>query len=311
MRLSRYIPPLWDQRQADALADALRLSKGMTYKNAVAGLPLGGGKCVIIADPANSHKPELLRAFARHVQSLAGRYWTAIDVGVGPDDADILAEECDYVFARASQYEAGFNPSEFIALGGFMGIQAVSEIVLKSDTLRGVRIAVQGLGATGYALCKHLYTAGAEITVADVRDDAVARVVQDFDATAVDPNDIHSVDVDVFAPSAFGAGLNDERIPRIQAKAICGLANNQLAEDRHGAALRDAGIAYVPDYVVNAGGMLGASQVIYSELSRAAAIKRIESLKPTIQSILQTAFRENRPTSDVANDMALQRIDSA
>ena len=126
----------------------------MTYKNAVAGLPLGGGKCVIIADPANSHKPELLRAFARHVQSLAGRYWTAIDVGVGPDDADILAEECDYVFARASQYEAGFSPSEFTAFGGFMGIQA---------------------------------------------------------------------------------------------KAICGLANNQLAEDRHGAALRDAGIAYVPD----------------------------------------------------------------
>ena len=200
------------------MADALRLSKGITYKNAVAGLPLGGGKCVIIADPANSHKPELLRAFARHVQSLAGRYWTAIDVGVGPDDADILAEECDYVFARASQYEAGFNPSEFTALGGFMGIQA---------------------------------------------------------------------------------------------KAICGLANNQLAEDRHGAALRDAGIAYVPDYVVNAGGMIGASQVIYSEPSRAAAIKRIESLKPTIQSILQTAFRENRPTSDVANDMALQRIDSA
>ena len=139
----------------------------------------------------------------------------------------------------------------------------------------------------------------------------MARVVQDFDATAVDPNDIHSVDVDVFAPSAFGAGLNDETIPRIQAKAICGLANNQLAEDRHGAALRDAGIAYVPDYVVNAGGMMGASQVIYSEPSRAAAIKRIESLKPTIQSILQTAFRENRPTSDVVNDMALQRIDSA
>ena len=257
----------------DALADALRLSKGMTYKNAVAGLPLGGGKCVIIADPANSHKPELLRAFARHVQSLAGRYWTAIDVGLGPDDADILAEECDYVFARASQNEAGFNPSEFTALGGIMGIQAVSEIVLKRDTLRGVRIAVQGLGATGYAFCKHLYTAGAEITVADVRDDAVVRVVQDFDATAVDPNDIHSVDVDVFAPCALGAGLKDETIPRIQAKAICGLANNQLAEDRHGAALRDAGIVYVPDYVVNAGGMMGASQVIYSEPSRAAAIR--------------------------------------
>ena len=192
-----------------------------------------------------------------------------------------------------------------------MGIQAVSEIVLKRDTLRGVRIAVQGLGATGYALCKHLYTAGEEITVADVRDDAVARVLQDFDATAVDPNDIHSVDVDVFAPCALGAGLNDETIPRIQAKAICGLAYNQLAEDRHGAALRDAGIAYVPDYVVNAGGMMGASQVIYSEPSRDEALKKIESLKSTIQDILQIAMRDNRPTSDVANDMALQSIEGA
>ena len=299
------------ETEADALADALRLSKGMTYKNAVAGLPLGGGKCVIIADPAKPKKTELLRAFARHVQSLAGRYWTAIDVGVGPDDADILAEDCDYVFARASQYEAGFNPSEFTALGGFMGIQAVSETVLKRDTLRGLRVAVQGLGATGYALCQHLHAAGANVTVADVRDDAVGRAVQHFGATAVDPSQIHLADVDIFAPCALGAGLNDETIPHIQAKAICGLANNQLAEDRHGAALRDAGIAYVPDYVVNAGGMMGASRVIYSEPSRDEALKKIESLKSTIQDILKIAIRDNRPTSDVANDMALQRIEGA
>jgi len=152
---------------------------------------------------------------------------------------------------------------------------------------------------------------GAKVTVADVRDDAVGRVVQHFGATAVDPSQIHLADVDIFAPCALGAGLNDETIPQIKAKAICGLANNQLAEDRHGAALRDAGIAYVPDYVVNAGGMMGASQVIYSEPSREDALKKIESLKSTIQDILKIAMRENRPTSDVANDMALQRIKGA
>ena len=294
--------------EAEALTDVLRLSKGMTYKNSVAGLPLGGGKCVIIADPNDPRKPELLRAFADYVQLLAGRYWTAIDIGVGPADADVLAERCDYIFARASQYEPGFNPSAFTALGGFIGIKAVAEVSLGRADLKGLRVAVQGLGATGYALTEYLYKAGAELIVTDVRADAVERVVTEFGAMAVEPDRIHAADVDVFAPCALGAGLNDQTIPEITAKAICGLANNQLAEDRHGEMLRQAGIAYVPDYVVNAGGMMGASTVIFTEPSREASIKQIEGLQDTIKKILTRAEAESRPSSEIADAIALERI---
>lgn len=294
--------------EEDALTDVLRLSKGMTYKNAIAGLPLGGGKCVIIANPTDPRKPEMLRAFAEHVQTLNGRYWTAIDVGVGPEDADILAERCDYIFARASQYEEGFNPSAFTALGGFVGIRAASEAILGRTDVVGLRVAVQGLGATGYALCKHLHDAGAKLTVTDVRDDTVKQVVSEFGATAVEPDRIHADDVDVFAPCAMGAGLNDQSIPEIKARIICGLANNQLAEDRHGEMLAKAGIAYVPDYVVNAGGMMGASTVIFSEPSREASVRRIEGLHDTITTILERAQSEGRPSSEIADQMALERI---
>ena len=163
------------ETEQEALTDVLRLSKGMTYKNAVAGLPLGGGKCVIIADPNSSNKQNLLRAFAKHVQSLNGRYWTAIDVGVGPEDADIMAENCDYIFARASQYEAGFNPSSFTAYGGFIGIRASIEASTGKTDLSGIHVTVQGLGATGYALSKHLHEAGAKLTVSDVEETAVGK----------------------------------------------------------------------------------------------------------------------------------------
>ena len=294
--------------EEEALKDVLRLSKGMTYKSSVAGLPLGGGKCVIIADPNDPKKAELLRAFSSHVQSLAGRYWTAIDIGVGPEDADVLAERCDYIFARASQYEPGFNPSAFTALGGFMGIKAVADVVFERSDLAGLRIAVQGLGATGYALSEHLHKAGAELVVADVRTDAVDRVVTEFGATTADPDQIHAADVDVFAPCALGAGLNDHTIPEIKAKAVCGLANNQLAEDRHGEALRQAGIAYVPDYVVNAGGMMGASTVIFAKPSRETSIKQIEGLEDTIKEILIRSEREGKPSSEIADAIAVARI---
>ena len=297
--------------EQEALTDVLRLSRGMTYKNAGAGLPLGGGKCVIIADPDDPNKPTLLRAFAHHVQALQGRYWTAIDIGVGPEDADILAENCDFIFARASQYEVGFNPSNFTALGGFVGIKAACEVAFGTGDLTGVRVAVQGLGATGYALCQHLHGAGAMLTVADIREDVVAKVVAECGATAIAPERIHAAEVDVFAPCALGAGLNDDTIPEITAKVICGLANNQLAEDRHGAALAAAGIAYVPDYIVNAGGMMGASTVIFAEPSRAASIQQIEGLHDRIATILTTAQAAGRPTAEIADQMARNTIQNA
>ena len=295
----------------DALTDVLRLSKGMTYKNAAAGLPLGGGKCVIIADPNDPMKPELLRAFAKHVQSLQGRYWTAIDIGVGPKDADIMAQTCDYIFARASQYEEGFNPSSFTAYGGFIGIKASIKSVLGQDDLKGVRVAIQGLGATGYALSKHLHKAGALLTVTDIRQEAVDMAVDAFGATAIDPNQIHTADVDVFAPCALGAGLNDETISEIKAKIICGLANNQLAESRHGKVLTERGITYIPDYVVNAGGMMGASTAIFSEPSREKSLKQIEALGKTITMIIDRAKAEGKPTAEIADRIAEERINAA
>lgn len=296
---------------ADALTDVLRLSKGMSYKNAVAGLPLGGGKCVIIADPSTPTKPDLLRAFSEHVQSLAGRYWTAIDIGVGPQDADILAENCDYIFARASQYEEGFNPSSFTALGGFTGLRAVASQVWGRTDLKGLRVAIQGLGATGADMARHLHSVGAELFVSDIREDAVREIVQKYGATPVAPDAIHAQDVDVFAPCAMGAIINDSSLPEIKAKAICGLANNQLAEPRHGAALQKAGIAYVPDYVVNAGGMMGASTVIFDTPSREASLMRIHGLYDTIVQILDAAKSEQRPPSDVADAMAQAKITAA
>ena len=295
----------------EALTDVLRLSNGMSYKNSVAGLPLGGGKCVIIADPNNPAKPELLRAFSKHIQRLAGRYWTAIDVGVGPGDADTMAENCDYIFARASQYEDGFNPSSFTALGGFIGIKAAVSHAWQRDNLNGLRVAIQGLGATGADLARQLNEAGTSLVVTDINDEIVDEVVSQYNATAVPPEIIHAQDVDVFVPCAMGAILNDKTIPEIQAKIICGLANNQLAEARHGVALQEKGIVYVPDYVVNAGGMMGASTVIFDKPSREKSIERIHGLFDTIKSILRQADESGLPSSEVADKIALDRIAKA
>ncbi len=295
----------------DALTDVLRLSKGMSYKNAMADLPLGGGKCVIIADPARPDKAELLRAFSHHVQALGGRYWTAIDVGVGPADADVLAENCEYIFANAARYPEGFDPSTYTALGGFTSIEATVRHVWGRNDLGGLRVAIQGLGATGGALAGHLHRAGAELVVADVRREAVAEVVERFNATAVDPADIHRQDVDVFAPCAFGAVISDQTLPELRAKVVCGLANNQLAEPRHDRALRDAGIVYVPDYVVNGGGMIGAGAAIYSEPTDQQIGERINAMADTVRKILTRADAQDRPTAEVTDEIAGERIAAA
>jgi len=295
----------------DALTDVLRLSKGMSYKNAVAGLPLGGGKSVIIADPSTNEKANLLRAFSHHVQALNGHYWTAIDVGVGPKDADVLAENCDYIFARASQYEKGFNPSLFTSLGGFAGIRAAAKHALGSDDLNGVRVAIQGVGQTGSDLCRQLHEVGAKITIADVNEVAVQEMVTRYGATSVATDTIHSQEVDIFAPCAMGGIINDNTVPEIKAKAVCGLANNQLAEPRHGTDLQQRGITYVPDYVVNAGGMMGASTVIFDKPSREASHRRILGLYDTILSILTAAEQASRPSSEIADEMANSKISQA
>lgn len=292
----------------DALTDVLRLSRGMSYKNALAGLPLGGGKSVIVADPARPDKAALLRAFAAHVRSLGGRYWAGVDVGVDGADADVLASRCDYVFTHAGQYPDGFNPSHFTSLGGFVGIRAAVRHALGRDHLRGVRVAVQGVGATGGELCRLLYEAGAELVVADPDEAAVRAVVAAYGAVAVDPAVVHAADVDVWAPCALGGVVDDGTLPEIKAAVVCGLANNQLAHPRHGAALRDRGITYVPDYVANSGGVIGAAPAIYDRLDRSAARERVLALEETIAGILARADAEARPPSEVADELARARL---
>jgi len=292
----------------DALSDVLRLSLGMTLKNAVAGLPLGGGKCVIIAAPDSSNKKTLLKAMARHVQRLGGSFWTAIDVGVSSEDADVMAEECDYIFARASEYPDGFNPSHFTALGGFNGIRAVAHHLRGTDDLHGLRVAVQGVGATGADLTERLVKHGAVVTIADVNERAVARVVDQHSVSAVDPSLIHAQDVDVFAPCALGAVLNDSTIPELKARAVCGLANNQLEQPDHGKQLFDRNIVYVPDFVVNAGGMMGASTVIFSKPDREKALANIEKIFTTVIKILKRSRDEGKASAAIAEEMAIDRI---
>ena len=292
----------------DALTDVLRLSQGMTFKSSVAGLPLGGGKCVIIADPNGPGKQDKLKAMAKHVQRLGGQFWTAIDVGVSSADADIMAEECEYIFARASQYPDGFEPSGFTALGGFHGIRATAQHLNGSDSLTNVRVAIQGVGATGSNLIKHLQDHGAIVTVADVNEPLVDKMVDQFGVSVVSPDVIHAADVDIFAPCALGAILNDQSIPELKARAVCGLANNQLKRPEHGQQLTDRNIAYVPDFVVNAGGMMGASTVIFSTPDRDQSIERIGGIYDTVLEILNRAKATGKPSAEIAEKMAREIV---
>jgi leucine dehydrogenase len=293
---------------AAALQDVLRLSRGMTYKNALAGLPLGGGKCVIIADPSEPGKASLLRAMARHVQRLGGTFWTAVDVGVTAEDADTMAGECDFIFTRASQFPDGFRASKFTALGGFHGIRAAVNHRLGRGELTGVSVAVQGVGSTGAELTRLLVEAGARVVVADVSQDAVDAVVDELRVEAAEPSEIHAHAVDVFAPCALGGVINDQTIPQIEAKIVCGVANNQLARPEHGEELRARDITYAPDFVVNAGGVLGTSTVIFGQLDREASLESIRRIYDTVSEILGRSDTQAISTELIAEQIAMERI---
>ncbi|MEM7411060.1 MAG: Glu/Leu/Phe/Val dehydrogenase dimerization domain-containing protein [Myxococcota bacterium] len=295
----------------DAVHDVLRLSHGMTLKSAVAGLPLGGGKGVILADPRAPGKAERLRAFGRHVQRLAGQYWTAMDVGVGPADVEGMVDVCDYVFTCTSHYPDGFDPSQFTSLGGFTGIRAVAAHAFGKDDLEGLRVAVQGVGSTGRDLCRQLHAAGTRLVVADVDPAATAYAVDHFDAIPAEPDAIYDQDVDIFAPCALGGVINDATLPRLRARAVCGLANNQLAEPRHGEELRRRGILYAPDFVVNAGGMIGASRIIYAEMDRERSFQQIHGIADTLREIFERADRSERAPETVALDVAQEALERA
>jgi len=288
----------------DAAFDVLRLSRAMSYKNALAGLPLGGGKAVIIGDPFKDKSEKLLTSFARFIQRLGGQYYTAEDIGIGVKDVEIFARVCDYVFGLTKTGD----PSPFTALGCLHGMRAAVKHKFGRDTLKGFTVAVQGVGKVGQFVCKYLYEAGARCIVADVNSEAVAHVVENYGAKAVASGEIYSQEADIFSPCAMGGVLNDNTIPQLKAGIVAGAANNQLAEARHGKMLHDRGILYAPDYVINAGGMLNASGDIFGHYDVNEVKKRISGLYDAALRIFETAQQEGRLTSEVADDLARQKI---
>ncbi|ABY92239.1 MAG: Glu/Leu/Phe/Val dehydrogenase, C terminal [Caldanaerobacter subterraneus] len=292
--------------EEDAINDALRLARGMTYKNAAAGLNLGGGKTVVIGNPRKDKSEALFRSLGRYIESLKGRYITAEDVGTNLKDMEYIRYETKYVAGLA---ETSGDPSPFTAYGVFRGIQAASEEVFGTSDLKGMRIAIQGVGNVGYNLAKHLYEAGAKLIVTDIFEDNVKRAVEEFKAEYVKPDEIYGVECDIFAPCALGAIINDETIPQLKCKIVAGSANNQLKEERHGDILQEKGILYVPDYIINAGGVINvADELNPSGYNRDRAMRKVSMIFDTVKKVIQKSKEENIPTYVAADRVAEERI---
>jgi leucine dehydrogenase len=296
----------YDSEEA-AIEDALRLAKGMTYKNAAAGLNLGGGKTVIIGDPRKDKNEEMFRAFGRFIQGLNGRYITAEDVGTTVADMDLIHEETDYVTGISPAFGSSGNPSPVTAYGVYRGMKAAAKEAFGTDSLEGRTIAVQGVGNVAFTLCRHLHEEGANLIVTDINKEAVQRAVDEFGAKAVDINEIYSVDCDIYAPCALGAVINDETIPQIKAKVIAGAANNQLKDTAHGDTIHEMGIVYAPDYVINAGGVINVADELYG-YNRDRAMKKVEQIYNNVERVIEIAKRDNIPTYLAADRMAEERI---
>lgn len=291
----------------EALNDVLRLSKGMTYKNAMAGLAMGGGKSVIIADPQNTpDRTALFTAFGRFVNSLGGRYVAAEDVGTTPADIKIASAQTPFV--AGLEGKSG-DPSPFTALGTYLGIKAAVKHQLGRDSLAGLRVAVQGVGHVGYYLCKHLHQEGAKLVVTDIHQPNLQRVANEFGATVVAPQDIYQQDVDIYAPCALGATINDVTLPQLKASIVAGCANNQLAELHHAQALQQRGILYAPDYVINAGGIINVSFENQYDAQQSTA--KVEQIYDTLLQVFRQADAQARTTADVADEMARAIINQA
>lgn len=296
---------VWPYRtEAEALADALRLSRGMTYKSALAGLALGGGKAVVIAGRA-ARTPALFERFGDFVERLGGRYVTAEDVGSSPADLEFVRRRTRHV-AGIAEGGAG-DPSAATAWGVFHGLRAAAKHRLGRDDLKGLRVAVQGLGHVGGTLARHLAEAGCRLVVADLDAGRTRRAAVDYGARVVCVGDIHKVEADVFAPCALGAVLNDRTVPELGAPIVAGSANNQLAEDRHGEALRERGVLYAPDYAINAGGVVNISHE-GPGYDRAATFAHVARIYDTLLTIFGRADAEGLPPDVVADRLAEERL---
>ena len=297
--------------EEEAVRDVLRLSRGMTYKSAMARLKLGGGKSVIIGNPRTDKTPALLAAFARALEQLNGRYIAAEDSGTSVADMKFMTQFTQHVAGihdkPSDEGTRSGDPSPATAYGTFIGIQAAVKERLGRDSLDGLRVAVQGVGNVGYDLARQLKEAGAQLWVTDIHREPLVQAGRELGATVVAPDEIFGLDVDVFAPCALGAILNDATIPQLKAKIVAGAANNQLAEARHGVELMKRGIHYAPDYVINAGGIID----VYHErigFERAALIRHIEGIRDNLMEVFERAREEERPTAEVADAIAEERF---
>lgn len=299
---------LWDYAtEADALTDALRLSRGMTYKNVMAGLPLGGGKSVIIGDAQRDKTDALLAAFARRVEALGGTYVAAEDVGTGPADMQVMARVTNHV---AGLPEHGGDPSPITAWGVYHGIKAAARAAFGSGQLTNKFIAIQGLGHVGWVLAERLSKDNARLIVTDIDREVVENAAWSFGAQPADPDEIHAVDADIFVPCALGGVINPSTVGEIKAGVVAGSANNQLATPDMGAALHARGILYAPDYVINAGGIISVASEIEGTWNRDLAMRRAQDIGKTLTEIFRRAQAEGRPTADVADTIARERLDA-
>ena len=296
----------WNYRNdEEAVIDALRLARGMTYKAAVAGLNLGGGKSVIIGDNRTPRREMIFRAHGRFVESLGGRYITAEDVGTSVEDMDYVKMETEAVTGVAG---GSGDPSPVTAYGVYRGIKACAKEKYGSDSVSGMSIAVQGTGHVGYYVCKYLSEEGAKLTVTDIDEARVNRVVDEFGAAAVGPDEIYGVDAQIFAPCALGAVVNDDTLAEFRFEIIAGAANNQLAQERHGDQLHKRGILYAPDYVINAGGLIN----VYGELNdwtADQARRKAGEIFDTLGQIFELAKNDDLPTYEAADRVAERRIE--
>lgn len=300
---------MWPYDSNDAaLYDVLRLSQGMSYKNAMAGLDLGGGKAIIWGDPGQDKTPDLFRAFGRAVDSLGGAYWTAEDVGITTADMAYAAEETRYVAGLETGAAASGDPSPVTAKGVYRGILECARRAFGSDDLSAKTVAVQGVGSVGGYVCDHLAEAGARLVVADVDQAALDAVVRRTGATVVEPDAIYDVEADIFSPNALGATINPETLDRLKAKVVAGGANNQLVIADMGEFLRRKGILYAPDYVINGAGIINVSAEISGSYSREWVEGKVDTLMETLGAVLDEALSTDTPTNLVADRMALERI---
>jgi leucine dehydrogenase len=297
--------------EEEALTDVLRLSRGMTYKAAISGLNLGGGKAVLIGDPAKLKNEAYMRRFGRFVDSLGGRYITAEDVNMNTRDMEYVHMETDHVTGIPESMGGSGDPSPVTAYVVNMGMKATAKHVYGADDLSGKAIAVQGVGHVGMYLVDHLVKEGAKVYISDIDQEKLSKVAKNTGAQVVGMDEIYDLDVDIYAPCALGATLNDDTIPRLKASIVTGGANNQLKEEtKHGYMLIDRGITYAPDFLVNAGGLINVGAEYYGPYNREKAHLDAEKIYDTTLNILKMAAAESITSQEAAIKLAEERINA-